>query len=331
MNFLYFKPKQAFRIEALRCASTFAIALIVNNVFNVQNGYWIVFTIAVLYFAGAYHGFIINRLNKRIFGIIIGLTFGVYFLTLFSYETYWYLYFSPLFFFLGFYSYFLSRGNYFYLAMFLALYFLLIVAVQTPPEKYMNLPNITFSRFACTIFAVLIIVFVDIVFLPKSTPPKLTTLPIARNIFNGLSGSVEAQNREFLARRKNTDASWNRLFFIGEKMANLEELIAHITHELCFIEINEARYKVLGFHFMRIRSCLENMIFISNHFDESEINNIELLNKMTLNSKELIKEYLDNGVRLDENSMEFLYLKNFHRSIWHLTRIKRQIECIETS
>ena len=94
MNFLYFKPKSVFKIEALRVASTFAIALIANNLFNIQYGYWIMFTIAILYFAGAYHGFVINRLNKRILGIIIGLAFGVYFLTLFSYETYWYLYFS---------------------------------------------------------------------------------------------------------------------------------------------------------------------------------------------------------------------------------------------
>lgn len=331
MNFLYFKPKSAFRMEALRVASTFVIALIVNNLFNIQYGYWIMFTIAILHFAGAYHGFIINRLNKRILGIIIGLVFGVYILTLFSYETYWYLYFSPLFFFLGFYSYFLSRGNYFYLAFFLAIYFLLIVAIQTPPEQYMNLSNITFSRFACTIFAVIIIVFVDIVFIPKSTPPKLSTIPIVKNISQGLSASIEAQNRDFLTGRKNRDIAWNRLFYIGAKIANLEELVNHVAREFCFVDLNEERYRKLLYHLTKIKSNLENMIFISNHYGESEIKNSVLLNNLRLNSKELIKAYISEGIRIDKTSMEYLYLKNFHRSIWHLTRIKKQIALIDKS
>lgn len=331
MNFLYFKPKFVFRIEALRIASTFAIALIINNLFNVQYGYWIIFTIAILYFAGAYHGFIINRLNRRILGILLGLAFGVYFLTLFSYETYWYLYLSPIFFFLGFYSYFLSRGNYFYLAMFLAIYFLVIVAVQTPPEQYMNLSNITFSRFTCTIFAVMIIIFVDLVFFPKSTLPKLSTIPIARNIMQNLSGLIEAQNKDFLADRKNRDIAWNRLFYIGAKIASLEEITRHIVNEFCFVDSNEARYKKLLFHLSRVRSNFENMIFISNHYCESEIRNADFLKKLDFNSKELIRVYLTEGIRVETNSMEYLYLRNLHQSIWHLSRVANQIKEIERS
>lgn len=331
MNFLYFKPKSAFRIEAIRVASTFAIALIINNLLNIQHGYWIMFTIAILYFAGAYHGFVINRLNKRILGIILGLAFGVYFLTLFSYETYWYLYFSPLFFFLGFYSYFISKGNYFYLAFFLAIYFLIIVAIQTPSDQYMNLSNITFSRFSCTVYAVVIIVFVDIVFLPKSTQPKLSTIPIARNILHGLSGSIKAQNRDFLERRKNRETAWNRLFYIGAKIASLEELVKHVANEFCFVDLNEGRYRKLLYHLTKIRRNLENMVFISNHYGESEIRNSALLSKLTLHSKELIKVYRAEGKRVNKGSMEYLYLTNLHRSIWHLSRIESEIALIDKS
>lgn len=331
MNYLYFKPKEAFRIEALKTASTFALALIVSNLFNIQYGYWIVFTIAILYFAGAYHGFIINRLNRRIFGIIAGLAFGVYFLTLFSYETYWYLYFSPLFFFLGFYSYFLSRGNYFYLAFFLAIYFLVIVAVQTPPSEYMNLPNITFSRFACTIFAVVIIIFVDIIFLSKTTLPKLSTIPLVRNIILSISESIETQNRDFIAGKKNRDAAWDTLFYVGAKIASIEEVVKHISNELCFIDLNESRYTKLLFHLAKVRSNIENMIFISNHYGETDIKNPDLLHNLHLNSKELVEAYLTSAIRLDENSMEYLYLKNLHSSLWHLNRIQKQTELIDKS
>lgn len=329
MDMLFYKPKIAYRSESIRLAIDFAVGLIVIHLLNIQFGTWILFTIAILYFAGAFHGFVMQRLNKRAVGIVIGLILGIICLNMFSYNIYWFLYLSPIFFFFGFYSFFLTQNNYFYLAMFLALYFLLIATLQTPVQKDVNLLNLVFSRFACTVFAIIIVVVVEVVFISKSTLPRLSTLPFIDSIVLDFKNMVSSQNKLFLGGYSRNKEGWDELFEISMKLNQLNELVKNISSEFCFIAENEERYKKIFMYSQKIFSYMGNMVFLSsNRLHSSKQECPCLKNANYVSSKELIRQYIIEDVTLDKKSQEYQYLKNLHEVLWSLERTSREIELI---
>jgi hypothetical protein len=342
MNYLNLKSKSVCRKEAIRIALAFSIGIFLQRLFHIQQGFWIMFTIAIIYLAGAAHGFIMARINTRILGSFLGLIFGTYMLSLFAFNSHYFLYVSPLFFFLAFYVYFITRCNYFYLTLFLTIYLLLIVGITIPSNHTINLANLNVSRIFCTVLGTIILVFVEVLVFPKSTKPKYTTTVLLKNIFISNVSAVESICSHFLASKMIINEYLEKIYSISSGTLDIETLSKVAGYELNFIEKYEPVYKKIILYNDVLLKTIKQLTYISNHYSGSEIENRDLIetgivllkNKYQQNSnnkslsKQLLAAYLKKRNTEISNPEEELFLKYLHKAVWCLDRLDSSIHFI---
>ena len=342
MNYLYLKQKSVCRKEAVRIALAFSIGIILQRIFHIQQGFWITLTIAIIYLAGAAHGFIMARINSRILGSLLGLIFGTYMLSLFAFNTHYFLYISPLFFFLAFYVYFITNSNYFYLTLFLSIYLLMIVGITTPSNHTINLANINVSRIFCTVLGTLILVFVEVLVFPKSTKPKYTTTVLLKNLLINNVAAIESISTHFLNRERIENEYLDKIYSISSDTLDIEKLSIVAGYELNFIDKYEPVYHKIIFYNDILLKTIKQLTYISNHYSEKNIKNtgfikagISLLrnrylgydNKCNL-SKQLLAVYFKDRISENSNMEELLFMKYLHKAIWSLDRLNSSIKYI---
>ena len=342
MNYLHLKSKSVCRKEAIRIALAFSIGIFLQRLFHIQQGFWIMFTIAIIYLAGAAHGFIMARINTRILGSFLGLILGTYMLSLFAFNSHYFLYVSPLFFFLAFYVYFITRCNYFYLTLFLTIYLLLIVGITIPSNHTINLANLNVSRIFCTVLGTIILVFVEVLVFPKSTKPKYTTTVLLKNILINNVSAVESICSHFLDSKMIKNEYLEKIYSISSGTLDIETLSKVAGYELNFIEKYEPVYKKIILYNDVLLKTIKQLTYISNHYSESEIKNSDLIetgivllkNKDQKNSnnkslsKQLLAAYLKKRNTEISNPEEELFLKYLHKTVWCLDRLDSSIHFI---
>ncbi len=339
LKYIILKPDEMYRKEAFRIALAFALGVLFMNVFNIEEGHWIIFSLAFIFLGGCAHGFLAERTLKIVIGTVTGLFFGLIYLVLLSFNLYVYSYLVPIFFFLAFYLYFLNRMDYFYLAFFISAYLLVLNTITAPVYMNYNLANTIFSMGICAVIGGGIH-FVTNSFIFKSTSkPKETTLPILKNIHVNCINVFESVNANFVKSRFIEGMNVSKLVSILDEMKSIGNLSETIAHELNFVKDNANHYKKFMNHCELFVTSIKKMTLISNHkFDEplgSEIV-IKFLEKVKFIgydnfdlSKEFIKVYETSGIKIREESTDFLYLKNVHSALWNMNRIKKQINFIE--
>jgi hypothetical protein len=342
MNYLYLKPKSVCRKEAIRIALAFSIGIFLQRLFHIQQGFWIMLTIAIIYLAGAAHGFIMARINSRILGSLTGLVFGTYILSLFSFNSHYFLYLSPLFFFLAFYVYFITDCNYFYLTLFLSIYLLMIVGITTPSNHTINLANLNISRIFCTVLGAIILVFVEVLVFPKSTKPKYTTTVLLKDILDNNVLAIESICSHFLDRKMVENEYLEKIYSISSDILDIEKLSIVAGYELNFIDKYEPVYKKIILYNDILLRTIKQLTYISNHYSENDIRNADLIkagvilikNKYQINdngknlSKHLLTAYFKDRTSGNDNQEEELFMKYLHRAVWSLDRLDSSIQYI---
>ncbi len=345
MNYLHLKPKNLYRKEAVRIALAFAIGMIIQRIFHIQHGFWVMFTIAIIYLAGAAHGYIMARINHRILGSFLGLILGTYMLSLFSFNSHYFLYVSPLFFFLAFYTYFITNNNYFYLSLFLSIYLLMIVGFTTPSDHTINLANLNFSRIFCTVLGTIILVFVETIIFPKSTRPKNTTTLLLENILTEYFYAVEIICKKYISRTEIENALIEKIATLASDTLDLENLAKAAGYELNFIEKYEPIYKKIIFHNNSILRTVKQLTYISNHYSHKKISTSNIIESiiLELNKNNLLNQqeekltkriarklFCDHNIK-NINNEEILFLKYIHRALNHTQQLHICIQLISKS
>jgi hypothetical protein len=341
MNYLYLKPKSVYRKEAVRVALAFSIGIFLQRLFHIQQGYWIMFTIAIIYLAGAAHGFIMARVNCRIIGSLLGLIFGTYMLSLFSISSHYFLYVSPLFFFIAFYSYFVSGNNYFYLTLFLSIYLLMIVGITTPSNHTINLANLNVGRIFCTVLGAVILVFVEILVFPKSTKPKYTTIVLLEDIQNNNVSAIESICSYFMDRKVIENEYLDKIYTTASDTLDIENLSIVAGYELNFIDEYEPIYKKIILYNDTLLKTIKQLTYISNHYSEKDIKNTDFLKNGIILlknryqkqqdkyfSKKLLEIYFKKEISLNKKTEEYLFMKYLHKAVWCLDRLDSSIQFI---
>ena len=340
MNYLYLKPKSVYQKEAIRVALAFSIGIFLQRLFHIQQGYWIMFTIAIIYLAGAAHGFIMARINSRIIGSLLGLIFGTYILSLFSINSHYFLYLSPLFFFLAFYSYFISGNNYFYLTLFLSIYLLMVVGITTPSNHTINLANLNVGRIFCTVLGAVILVFVEMLVFQKSTKPKYTTIVLLEDIQKNNASAIESICSHFLDGKIIENEYLDKIYMAASDTLDIESLSIVAGYELNFIDKYETVYKKIISYNDTLLKTIKQLTYISNHYSEETRNTDFLKAGMVLLknryqkqqdkylSKKLLEIYFKKGISLNKNSEEYLFMKYLHKAVWCLDRLDSSIQFI---
>ncbi|HBM15766.1 MAG TPA: hypothetical protein DD381_05400 [Lentisphaeria bacterium] len=208
----------------------------------------------------------------------------------------------------------------------------LIVAIQNPAEQYLNLSNLVFSRFVCTIFAVVLIVLVKILFSSEAMKPKYSIVPALRGIIEDFRGLHLFQNMDFALGKQNSEVLWDRLFAVRKKIYDLRQIVSQAENEFDFIKTNQTRYSILTSCFNTVCNKTENMVFLANH-SKNKTKEIDLsfLEREYLQSKEFLKEYIRIMPEIEKNSAVYLYLRSFHNSLQQLNRIEKIVKEIEES
>jgi len=341
LKYIALKPNGIYKEEGFRIALSFAIGVLLMNIFNIQEGHWIIFSLAFIFLGGCAHGFLAERTVKIVIGTVAGLFFGLMYLLLLSFNLYIYSYLVPLFFFLAFYLYFISKMDYFYLAFFISAYLLVLNTVTAPTYINYNLANAIFSMGICAAIGGGIH-FVTNSFIFRSTSkPKETTIPILNNIELNCINVFETVNENFVKLRFIEGMNVNTLVGILDEMKSIGNLSDTIAHELNFIKNNLNHYKNFMIHCELFVVSIKKMTLISNHklysSDFSHVVNMFLMklkkegyDKFDL-SKEFIRTYKNSKILIEKESSDFLYLKNVHSALWNMDRIKKQINIIKLS
>lgn len=338
MKYLLYKPSILYKIEALKIAVAIVAAYSIYRLFRVQSGTWIILTVSIIFLGGAAHGYVMQRLNQRLLGVMAGLTFGTFYLLLFTFTTSSMIYLSPVFFFLAFYTYFLSKCNYFYLSFFLSVYLLLIFSIQTPYDVNWNLANTTFSRLFCTLVGAVILLLTNLILFHKFTLPKNTTAPLLENFVKNCKYIIISLNNNFINNRTITGLNCQKLSLLESEADELKNISSAGRYELNFIESYEEKYNKILNEIKCILKIAKNLTYINNHCSirsDMSINIVKHINGVldkndldTNASKKYLKYYLENCNGISEESEEYLYLKHTHRVVWHLCKLDRVVRDI---
>jgi len=328
--------------EGIKAGSSLAIGLFISQFFQLPHGYWILVTITVIYLAGAFNGFKIDRINKRILGTLLGLTIGILLMLCWSYYDYKILYITPFLVFFGTYLYFLSN-NYTYVATFISIILLLTISMLAPPNYDWNMYSTAYSRMVCTVIGVLIMLVTEFCFFYKETRAEANIYPILSVIINKF-GTLSDELINLFKNNQQLSGEFRAKYIELYKKGYVFKLL---LKSLDLESINDRRkIKIYQEIYKDIHSsldCMREIIFIITHRDNEETQNLLLLEDMrnyftkefSLNqpTKSLIQilksgknEVRNNGI----NMSEYCFIQSLYRLNKKLIKVNKNSRLINS-
>jgi len=219
-----FKARDAFRMALLITVSIF-----IYQFFQMQQGDWLLYTIAFIYLGGVINGFALERALKRIYAAPLGFYFGFLFMGIFSYFDYRYTYLLPLFILLAFW-YLFKTGEYGGFLILFLLFFMLFFDLNSKEYQDFNMVNLLLCRFFATFVGCLLIILGELfLFMPENlTQAANRQISEIRQLLSALLTTI---NQHYRSDQPLPNNYWQEIAAMNDALEKLHETIDAYSHE----------------------------------------------------------------------------------------------------
>lgn len=243
MYYLAHQQNSAFKVQdASRIAILLTAGIFISRFFQLQQGDWLLYTIAFIYLGATINGLALQRALKRIFAAPAGFYLGFLFLGLFSYYDYRYTYLLPIFVIFAFWYLFIT-GEYAGFLIFFLLFFMLFYDLNSREYQDFNILNLVACRIFATFLGCLMVILAELFMFPLSDNAASAEKQAGR-IFSRLADTLDTINdhcRRSIPMRR---GYWSQMAAMNAEIENFHEAIVSYRMEAAAQQQNIRRMEM---------------------------------------------------------------------------------------